>query len=59
VGCSADEIAITPSGAHALETLIVNYRPLKAGDAVICCDLDYDAMIAAMEWLGPNRARRW
>jgi selenocysteine lyase/cysteine desulfurase len=28
---------------------------LKAGDAVICCDLDYDAMIASMEWLGKNR----
>lgn len=55
VGCLPEEIAITASGAHALETLIVNYKPLKAGDAVICCDLDYDAMIASMEWLGKNR----
>jgi len=54
-GCEAEEIAITPSGGHALETLIINYRLLKPGDAVICCDLDYDAMIAAMEWLGKHK----
>ncbi|WDF70935.1 aminotransferase class V-fold PLP-dependent enzyme [Novosphingobium sp. KACC 22771] len=55
VGCSVDEIAITQSGAQAIDTLILNYRPLKAGDAVICCDLDYDAMISAVEWLGSRR----
>jgi len=54
-GCLPEEIAITPSGGHALETLIVNYRLLKPGEAVICCDLDYDAMIAAMEWLGTHK----
>ncbi|HQP20213.1 MAG TPA: aminotransferase class V-fold PLP-dependent enzyme, partial [Phenylobacterium sp.] len=55
---SPAEIAIARSGADALQMLIVNYRPLKAGDAVICCDLDYDAMLAAMQWLGTHRGAR-
>ncbi len=58
VGASPAEIAIARSGADALQMLIVNYRPLKAGDAVICCDLDYDAMLAAMQWLGTHRGAR-
>ncbi|MBP6546113.1 MAG: hypothetical protein KA085_17210 [Phenylobacterium sp.] len=32
VGCQSDEIAVTRSGADALQMLIVNYKPLKAGD---------------------------
>jgi selenocysteine lyase/cysteine desulfurase len=55
VGCSPEEIAIARSGSEALQMLIVNYKPLKPGDAVIHCDLDYDAMIAAMDWLGDHR----
>jgi selenocysteine lyase/cysteine desulfurase len=58
VGCLPEEIAVTRSGADALQMLITNYRPLKAGDAVIHCDLDYDAMIAAMQWLGSHRGAR-
>jgi selenocysteine lyase/cysteine desulfurase len=55
VGVSAEEIAITRSGSDALQHLITNYKPLKPGDAVIYCDLDYDSMIAAMDWLGDHR----
>jgi hypothetical protein len=55
VGCQTEEIAVTRSGAEALQMLIVNYRNIKSGDAVIHCDLDYDAMIAAMDWLGDHR----
>jgi selenocysteine lyase/cysteine desulfurase len=55
VGVHADEIAITRSGSDALQHLITNYKPLKPGDAVIYCDLDYDAMIASMDWLGDHR----
>jgi selenocysteine lyase/cysteine desulfurase len=58
VGCSAAEIALARSGADALQMLITNYRPLKAGDGVICCDLDYDAMIAAMRWLGAHKGAK-
>ena len=55
VGCSPDEIAVTRSGADALQMLICNYRNLAPGDAVIHCDLDYDVMISAMQWLGSHR----
>lgn len=50
-----DEIALTRSGSEGLQSLIVNYKGLKAGDAVIYCDLDYDNMIAAMDYLGDHR----
>ena len=55
VGCAPGEIAVTRSGADALQMLITNYKPLKPGEAVIHCDIDYDAMIAAMRWLGTHR----
>ncbi|GBR01005.1 aminotransferase class V-fold PLP-dependent enzyme [Asaia lannensis] len=58
VGCSPEEIAVTRSGSDALQLLIVNYRLLKAGEAVIYCDLDYDAMIDAMNWLGTHRGAK-
>ncbi len=51
----ADEIAFTRSGSEGLQSLIVNYKGLKPGDAVIYCDLDYDNMIAALQWLGDHR----
>ncbi len=50
-----EEIAFTRSGSEGLESLIVNYRGLKPGDAVVYCDLDYDNMIAAMNYLGDHR----
>ncbi|AZS22441.1 aminotransferase class V-fold PLP-dependent enzyme [Caulobacter sp. FWC26] len=58
VGCGADEIALARSGADALQMLITNYKPLRAGDGVICCDLDYDTMIAAMRWLGTHKGAK-
>jgi selenocysteine lyase/cysteine desulfurase len=58
VGCLPEEIAVTRSGSDALQMLIANYKPLKAGDAVIHCDLDYDSMIAAMQWLGSHKGAR-
>jgi len=55
VGAEPEEIAITRSGSEALQHLIVNYKKIESGDAVIYCDLDYDAMIASMDWLGDHR----
>lgn len=55
MGCAPEEIGVTRSGADALQMLICNYKPLKPGDAVIHCDLDYNVMIAAMQWLGTHR----
>jgi selenocysteine lyase/cysteine desulfurase len=58
VGCLPEEIAVTRSGSDALQLLIANYRKLKEGDGVIYCDLDYDATIGAMEWLGTHRGAK-
>lgn len=58
VGCLTEEIAVTRSGADALQMLITNYKGVKAGDTVIHCDLDYDVMIAAMRSLGPRRGAK-
>ncbi|MEZ2347552.1 aminotransferase class V-fold PLP-dependent enzyme [Terriglobus sp. RCC_193] len=55
VGVAHQEVAITRSGSDALQSLICNYKAIKPGDAVIYCDLDYDAMIASMDWLGDHR----
>jgi len=55
MGCSPDEIAVTRSGSDALQLLIGNYKALKPGEAVIRCDLDYDAAIEAVDWLGDHR----
>ena len=38
--------------------LIVNYKLLKPGDGVICCDLDYDSTLAAMSWLESRRGAK-
>ena len=51
VGCGADEVAITRSGAEALHSLIAQYRPLRSGDAIVCCDLDYDSVFDSLAQL--------
>ncbi len=53
--CDVDEIAVTRSGSEGLQSLIVNYRNIKAGDAMICCDLDYDSTLDAVNFLGDHR----
>lgn len=45
----SQEIALTRGATEALQNLIANYRLLKANEAVIYSDLDYDAMQAAMD----------
>ncbi len=58
VGAHPDEIAITRCGSEGLQSLITGYKNIKAGDGVIYCDLDYDAMISAMDWLGDHRGAK-
>lgn len=58
LGCSMEEIALANGGTEALYSLIVNYRPLRAGDAVILADVDYDEMQHAMEYLAETRGAR-
>ncbi len=53
--CDVEEVAVTRSGSEGLQALIVNYRNIRAGDAMICCDLDYDSTLDAVNFLGDHR----
>lgn len=50
-----DELAFTRGATEALQALIGGYRNLKAGDAVLYADVDYDAMQTSMRWLTDRR----
>lgn len=54
----ADEIAFTRGGTESMQTLIGGYNRLKAGDAVLYADLDYDSMQTGMESLARSRGVR-
>jgi selenocysteine lyase/cysteine desulfurase len=54
-GVSVDEIALTRNATEALQALIGSYNRLRAGDAVLFADLDYDAMQMNMQWLAGRR----
>jgi len=54
----ADEIAFTRGGTESMQTLIGGYNRLKAGDAVLYADLDYDSMQTGMESLARCRGVR-
>ncbi|WP_145204686.1 aminotransferase class V-fold PLP-dependent enzyme [Sphingobium sp. B2] len=58
IGAAPDEIALAGGGTEALYALIANYALLKAGDAVIYCDVDYDEMQYAMDYLEQSRGAR-
>lgn len=58
LGAAAEEIALANGGTEALYSLIVNYRPLTSGDAVIIADVDYDEMQHAMAYLAETRGAR-
>ncbi|MCC2978333.1 aminotransferase class V-fold PLP-dependent enzyme [Sphingomonas sp. PL-96] len=58
IGASLDEVALSGGGTEALYALIANYRPLKAGHAVIYADVDYDEMQYAMDHLAESRGAR-
>ncbi|UDF05664.1 aminotransferase class V-fold PLP-dependent enzyme [Asticcacaulis sp. AND118] len=49
------EIALTRNATEALQALIGGYNRLKAGDAVLFADHDYDSMQTAMAWLKIRR----
>lgn len=58
IGAQPNEIALAGGGTEALYALITNYGLLKAGDAVIYCDVDYDEMQYAMDYLEQSRGVR-
>ncbi|MBQ5946188.1 aminotransferase class V-fold PLP-dependent enzyme [Massilia sp. ST3] len=53
-GAATGEIALTRGATESLQLLIANYRLLKEGDTLMVGNLDYDAMIDAMQ----DKARR-
>ena len=58
MGVGTDEIVLTRNATEALKALILQYNRLKAGDAVLYADLDYDSMQASMESLAARRGVR-
>ncbi|WP_405961246.1 aminotransferase class V-fold PLP-dependent enzyme [Streptomyces sp. NBC_00024] len=54
-GVPREEIALTRGGTEALQNLIGGYNRLRAGDAVMYADLDYQSMQTAMNWLRDRR----
>lgn len=58
IGATQDEVTLCGGGTEALYSLIVNYSPLKAGDAVIYADVDYDEMQYAMDYLEQSRGAK-
>ncbi len=51
----AEAVALTHSATDALQSLIRNYNRLQPGDQVLFCDLEYDTVKGAMQWLGRHR----
>lgn len=54
-GLAPQEIAITRGATESLQNLILNYRPLKAGDTVMVGNLDYGTALDAMAALAKRR----
>lgn len=55
LGVSPEEIAFTRNATEALKALIGGYNGLRAGDAVLYADLDYDSMQACCDSLQQSR----
>src|SRR5437763_2661129 len=55
LGVGIDEIAFTRNATEAMKALILQYNRLRAGDAVLYADLDYDSMQPSMESLAARR----
>jgi len=58
MGVAVDEIVLTRGATESLQNLIANYRLLKRGDTVMHGNLDYDAMIYAMDDLAARHGAR-
>ncbi len=58
LGVAPDEILLTRGATEALQVLIAGYDRLKAGDAVLIADLDYDETQAAFQDLVKRRGVR-
>lgn len=55
LGVDPQEIAFTRNATESLQSLISGYHGLRAGDAVLYADGDYDAPQAGFRWLAKRR----
>lgn len=55
IGADPSEIAISRNATESLLALIGSYGRLRAGDAVLMSDHDYDSMQTGMQWLKMRR----
>jgi isopenicillin-N epimerase len=55
LGTKPSEVALTRGATEALQRLIIQYKRVGAGDAVIYADLDYQSMQWAMNALAKQR----
>jgi selenocysteine lyase/cysteine desulfurase len=55
LGVAPDEIAFTRNATESLQALISGYHGLRAGDAVLYADSDYDAPQSGFRWLAKRR----
>lgn len=55
LGVDPTEIVFTRGATEALQMLVGGYTRLRAGDAVLYADLDYDSVQSAMDWLAVRR----
>ncbi len=58
VGAQPTEVAFTRGATEALQRLIIQYKAVQAGDAVIYGDLDYNSMQLAINALAEQRGAR-
>lgn len=58
LGVAPGEVALCRNATEGLRALILGYTPLRAGEAVVTADLDYDAMVALMASLARQRGAR-
>ncbi len=58
MGVGTDEIVFTRNATEAMKTLIGGYNRLRAGDAILLADLDYDSMQSCCESLAARRGVR-
>lgn len=55
IGARLQEVALCAGGTEGLYALITNYALLQPGDAVLHCDIDYDEMQYAVDYLRQSR----
>lgn len=53
-----EEVALCRNATEGLRALILGYRPLSQGEAVVTADLDYDSMIHLVDALAAGRGGR-